>query len=146
MSRDHLARRQADLVGALVSGQPTPPGFDQTRVRAATAALLRKRAGEVAAAWSALRTELGPQWMTVFEAYAAARAPRSALRDGWDLARLRRATLGHAARLELAQREATWRYNGRSEPRRRRAPAVRRAGRAFVVQVLGHVHTWPRRP
>ena len=51
MSRDDLARRQAALVAALVAGASPPPGFDETRVAATASALMRKRAGEVAALW-----------------------------------------------------------------------------------------------
>ena len=45
--------------------------------------------------------------------------------------------LGPAARLELAEREVRWRYDGAGPPARRRAPAVRRVGRTVVVQVAG---------
>jgi hypothetical protein len=112
VSRDELSRRQADLVAALTGRGPVPPGFDPDRVRAASQALLRKRAADAAAAWPLLRADLGPKWMEVFTAYAAGRPAQSALHDGWEVARLRRDALGPAARAELAEREADrrWRW------------------------------------
>ena len=109
MSRDDLARQQADLVAALVADGALPPGFDPDRVRAASTALLRKRAGEVATTWPLLRASLGPQWMARFTEFAAGRPPQGALRDGWDLARAlqARGELSPDAARELAAREAT---------------------------------------
>jgi hypothetical protein len=68
-------------------------------------------------------------------------APRGSLRDGWDLARALAAAgrLPPAAAEELAVREAAWRYDGPAPPRPRRQPAVRRAGRAVVVQFAGRI-------
>jgi hypothetical protein len=136
-----LAARQAALVAALVAGAPPPPGFDPTRVRAAAAALLRKRAGEVAAAWPLLRTEWGADWPATFTAWALGRPPVGALRDGWDFAREAAATgrLGPLAASELAERDVRWRYDGHSAPRRRRWPAYRRTPHGPVVQVFGRV-------
>ena len=50
MSRAELAARQAALVAALVSGGEVPDGVDAGRLAVLRRALLRKRAGEVAAA------------------------------------------------------------------------------------------------
>jgi hypothetical protein len=168
VSREALADLQAALVAALVAGAATPPGFDPARVRAARNALLRKRAGEVAATWPALRIRYGPQWMDAFGSFAATRPTRGALRDGWDFARftsaqgephrdvaVQDAAVQHAAAqhaavvdaaVELAIREATWRYDGSTPPRRRRVPVVRRAGKAIVVQLAGRVRCWRREP
>jgi hypothetical protein len=173
VSREALADLQAALVAALVTGATIPPGFDPTRVRAARNALLRKRAGEVAATWPALRIRFGPQWMDAFGSFAATRPTQGALRDGWDFARFtsargephRDAAVEDAAvedaavedaavedaavedaAVELAIREATWRYDGSTPPRRRRVPAVRRAGTAIVVQLAGRVRCWRREP
>jgi hypothetical protein len=158
-----LAERQAALVAALVAGGEVPAGFDPGLVRVAAHALVHKRAGEVAATWPALRAALGARWAATFEAWAAGRPPNGALRDGWDLARALAtgpldlaiaprevATprpggfagpggLTRAAAVELATREVSWRYDGHQPPRRRRAPALRRAGGALVVQCLGRV-------
>jgi hypothetical protein len=143
LSREELARRQADLVAALVAGAPAPAGFDPTRIRATTEALLRKRAAEVAAQWPALRAELGPQWRTEFTGWARGRPPRGSLRDGWDFARAR-AALGPRAALELATRTVRLAYDGVRPPRPRRLPALRRAGGSLVVQIGGRVFTLPR--
>ena len=70
MSREELARRQAELVGALVAGDAVPAGFDPNRIRATEEALLRKRAGEVADRWPALRGQFGPQWSDAFAEWA----------------------------------------------------------------------------
>lgn len=114
-----LARRQADLVVALVTGGATPAGFDAARVTAAREQLMRKRAGEVAAAWPALSASFGTRWYAEFSAWASGRPPRGSLRDGWDFARSQ-SSLDALARAELAAREAGWRYDGTS-PRRRSA-------------------------
>jgi hypothetical protein len=128
VSREDLARRQADLVAALVGGGAPPPGFDPDRVRAAGAALLRKRAGEVGAVWPLLRASLGPQWMATFASFATGRPPLGSLRDGWDLARAlaSRGELPPDGARELADREAAWTYDGTTAPRPRRARPLRR--------------------
>jgi hypothetical protein len=136
-----LRERQAGLVEALTSGGPVPHGFDGRRVEAARVALLRKRAGEVAHQWPLLAAALGPRWVREFGEWAARRPTRGALRDGWDLARdLRsRGELPAAAGAELATREATWRYDGQSAPRVRRAPAIRSAAGSVAIQIAGWV-------
>jgi hypothetical protein len=147
MTREDLAARQAALVAALVAGAATPRGFDRARVRAAGEALLRKRAGEAAAAWPLLRTSFGSHWTAAFGAWAAGRPPGGALRDGWDLARATAAAEGldPLAAAELAEREVRWRYDGASPPRRRRGPACRRTVDGVVVQVFGRLVRLPRR-
>jgi hypothetical protein len=124
-----LADQQAQLVAALVAGGPLPPWFDAGRVNAAREALLRKRSGEVAAVWPVLAASLGPQWTAVFAGWARDRAPNGALRDGWDLARQLAAEgrLAEPAGGELRAREAHWRYDGGSAPRRRLPTWVRRS-------------------
>lgn len=118
-----LATRQAELVAALVAGGPAPSGFDPHRLAATRAALLRKRAGQAAAAWPLLAADLGSGWAAAFAARFAGVAPYGAEREGWDLARERAAAgrLGPGAARELAVREATGYYDGRSAPRRRTA-------------------------
>jgi hypothetical protein len=140
----NLAARQAELVAALTAGGPVPPGFDARLVEVARVALLRKRAGGVARHWPQLAAM--PHWQAEFAQWAANRPTRGSLRDGWDLARdlAGRGVLPAAAAEELAAREATWRYDGRTDPRRRRAPAVRRAGTVVVVQFAGRVRVLSR--
>jgi hypothetical protein len=109
-------------------------------------ALLRKRAGEVARQWPALAAALGPEWSTGFGRWAARRPTRGSLRDGWDLARdlAARGALPPGAGAELAAREAAWRYDGTSDPRRRRAPATRRAAGSVAIQFAGRVRVLRR--
>ncbi|MGH3742479.1 MAG: hypothetical protein ACRDT8_24090 [Micromonosporaceae bacterium] len=134
-----LAQRQADLVAALTSGAPTPPGFDAERVQIAARALLRKRAAGVAAAWPWLAS--GEPWPAAFVEWAAGRPPRGALQDGWDFARWLqfRNQLPATAAVELACREASLAYDGSSPPRPRRLPAVRRVGGAVAASVWGRI-------
>jgi hypothetical protein len=136
-----LRERQAELVEALTSGAPVPEGFDGRRVEAARVALLRKRADEVARPWPMLAAAVGPRWMAEFALWAARRPTQGALRDGWDLARdlQSRGELPSAAGAELAIREATRRYDGRSAPRIRRAPAIRSAAGSVAIQIAGWV-------
>ena len=142
-----LRERQAELVEALTSGGPVPHGFDGRRVEAARVALLRKRAGEVARQWPSLAAAFGRQWPGIFGGWAARRPTSGALRDGWELARdlESRGELPAAAGAELAIREAAWRYDGRSAPRIRRAPAIRSAAGSVAVQIAGWVRVI-RRP
>jgi hypothetical protein len=134
-----LAARQQALVAALTEGAPVPPGFDPRLMEVTRVALLRKRAGEVARQWPELAAT--PHWHEVFAAWAAARPTRGSLRDGWDLARdqAKHGRLPPGAAAELAAREAAWRYDGRTPPRRRRAPALRSASGAIAVQFAGRV-------
>jgi hypothetical protein len=136
-----LAERQAALVQALTAGRPVPAGFDGTRVEAARIALLRKRAGEVAARWPMLAAGVGPRWTAEFTRWAATRPTLGSLRDGWDLARelLRRDALPAIAAGELAEREAVLRYDGASTPTPRRGPALRSAAGTVVLQIGGRV-------
>ncbi|MGC4880454.1 hypothetical protein ACLQ26_29785 [Micromonospora sp. DT43] len=136
-----LAERQAALVAALVAGGPSPAGFAAGPLAAARAALLRKRAGEVARHWPLLAAGLGAAWPATFADWAADRPTAGSLRDGWDLARTlrERDALPPGGAEELAVREAGLRYDGRAAPRPRRLPAVARAGGAVAVQISGRV-------
>ena len=142
MSSDgDLAARQAALVASLTAGAAVPPGFDARLIRVARGALLRKRAGEVARQWPLLASAFADGWADEFARWAARRPPQGSLRDGWDLARdlAVRGALPAAAAEELAAREAAWHYDGRSNPRRRRLPAVGRAAGSVAVQAAGRV-------
>jgi hypothetical protein len=136
-----LATRQAALVEAITSGNPVPDGFDAFRFEAARAALLRKRAGDVSRQWPMLAAGFGDGWKKTFAAWAATRPTQGSLRDGWDFARdlLARDALPRLAAGELAARETAMRYDGTSAPKRRRAPALRSAAGATVLQIAGHV-------
>ena len=141
-----FAARQAALVEALTSGAPVPPGFDRRLIEAARVALLRKRAAEVAKQWPALAAGIGPGWHREFARWAAARPTNGTLRDGWDLARdlAARGTLTALAGAELAAREVTLRYDGKTTPRVRRGPALRRVSGSIAVQLLGRVRVLGR--
>ena len=136
-----LAERQAALVAALTSGAAVPPGFDARLVEVARIALLRKRAVEVARQWPDLVHALGTGWWQQWSGWAASRPTRGSLRDGWDLARelAGRQALPAAAGPELAAREAAMSYDGKTAPRRRRAPAVRAAAGSVAAQAAGRV-------
>jgi hypothetical protein len=142
VTRDHsdLAAKQAALVAALVAGAPMPDGFDERRLAAARQALLRKRTGEVARDWPVLAAE--SEWPGWFLGWAAGRPPQGGLRDGFDFARWLRAEgrLPDAAAVELAIREALWRYDGQRPPRQRRLPTLRRIGGTWILQVLGRAY------
>ncbi|WP_300014617.1 hypothetical protein [Pseudonocardia sp.] len=117
--RSVAAARQRALVAALVAGGPVPSGLDPVRFAAAERALRAKRAATVAVDWPLLAAGLGDSFGDRFTAWARARPPHGALRDGWDFARALHAAgelpeLGHT---ELAAREARWRYDGVSAPR-----------------------------
>lgn len=144
-SRADLARRQAELVAALVGGGAIPVGFDEAGVRATVDALLRKRAGEAGARWPTLRAQFGPRWTAAFSEWARGRAPHGSWRDGWDFARHlnARGELHPAAALDLATAEATYVYDGVHPPRRRRGPALRRHPGGVVAQVAGRLFSWP---
>lgn len=136
-----LAQRQEELVRSLVAGAATPAGFDAGAVAATRAALLRKRAEDVARAWPRLAATAGPgQWPRVFSAWAAGRAPQGSLRDGWDYARAHPPRDAAAAR-ELALRELLWAYDGRSAPRPRRGPAARLHAGELLLRWRGRAHT-----
>ncbi|WP_327041447.1 hypothetical protein OG400_30600 [Micromonospora ureilytica] len=139
--RAGLAERQAELVAALVAGGPPPAEFAPGPLAATRAALLRKRAGEVARHWPLLAAGLGAGWSRTFADWAARRPTSGSLRDGWDLARALHDQHGlpPAAAEELAVREARLRYDGLRAPRPRRVPAVGRAGGAVAVQIAGRV-------
>ncbi|MFJ6167440.1 hypothetical protein ACIQH6_20140 [Micromonospora orduensis] len=139
--RAGLAERQAELVAALVAGGAPPAGFASGPLAAARAALLRKRAGEVARHWPLLAAGLGDGWPATFVRWASGRPTSGSLRDGWDLARTlrERGALPAAGAEELAVREAGLRYDGNTTPRPRRLPAVARAGGAVAVQIAGRV-------
>ncbi|GID31875.1 hypothetical protein [Paractinoplanes brasiliensis] len=136
-----LAEQQAALVGALTAGKPVPAGIDGARFEAARVALLRKRAGEVARQWPMLAAGFGERWKREFAGWAATRPTQGSLRDGWDMARelAGRGLLPSVAAVELAEREAAWRYDGSSTPASRRGPALRSTGGAVALQVAGRV-------
>lgn len=144
---DALAAAQRALVAALVAGAADPVGFDRHRLAVARRALLHKRAGELARHWPDLVHALADRWPTVFVDWARGRPPVGGWRDGWDLARQLAddGQLPATARTALAAAEVRWRYDGRSGPRTRWWPALRRTPDGVVVQVAGRVRLLRRR-
>jgi hypothetical protein len=137
-----LARRQEELVRALVAGAAVPVGFDTGAVAATQTALLRKRAEDVARTWPRLAASAGPgQWIRMFSAWAAGRAPQGSLRDGWDFARAV-PPRDAAARRELALRELLWAYDGETAPRPRRGPAARLHAGELLLRWRGRTLTY----
>ncbi|WP_326553028.1 hypothetical protein [Micromonospora sp. NBC_01813] len=139
--RARLAAAQHALITALVTDAPDPVGFDHRRLSAARTALLRKRAGETARHWPMLAHSLAGRWPDDFVDWAAGRPSTGGLRDGWDFVRewSEASELPALAARELAEREARWRYDGRSGPRRRWWPALRRTPAGLIVQIAGRV-------
>lgn len=72
-ARARLARRQEELLAALVAGGPVPPGFDPAQVRAQSAGLAAKRRDTAAKVAPELRRLLGRQYGPLFLAYAGTR-------------------------------------------------------------------------
>ncbi|GIF95075.1 hypothetical protein [Catellatospora citrea] len=137
-----LARRQEELVRALVAGAGVPAGFDAAAVAATQTALLRKRAEDVARTWPRLAASAGPgQWARTFSAWAAGRAPQGSLRDGWDYARAHPSRDAAAVR-ELALRELLWAYDGETAPRPRRGPAARLHAGELLLRWRGRTLTY----
>lgn len=69
-ARAELARRQEELLAALVAGGPVPPGFDPAQVRAQSTGLAAKRRDTVARVAPELPHLLGPRYGPLFLAYA----------------------------------------------------------------------------
>jgi hypothetical protein len=136
-----LEAAQAELVAALTGVGPVPVGFDAGRLEIARKALLRKRSGEIARTWPLLASSLGDRFLPRFAEFAVHRPTSGSWRDGWDFARQLAATsaLPADARLELAERELVWRYDGIRPPRRRRWPAVTAVNGRVLVQVGGRI-------
>ncbi|GAA2406836.1 hypothetical protein GCM10010191_13730 [Actinomadura vinacea] len=135
-----LAAAQEALVRAITAGGPLPPGFDPAAVDAAARSILYKRASEVARTWPALAASYGPDWKNTFADWAARRPTNGSVRDAWDFAREHTGGLSAEAVRELALTDARFRYDGRGEPRRRRA-AVRRVPGGVIVQIMGRART-----
>jgi len=81
-----LQQQQEALVAALVLNAEAPPGFDSARVKVASRALLRKRAGEVGEAWPLFRHAMGERWLPEFRRWATGRAKLSSFDDGFAFA------------------------------------------------------------
>ncbi|MDH6125899.1 hypothetical protein P3T39_002856 [Kitasatospora sp. GP82] len=70
VARAGLARRQAELLTALVAGGPVPEGFDQEQVRIQARGLLAKRRDTVARVAPEIPRLLGADYGLLFGRYA----------------------------------------------------------------------------
>lgn len=81
VARARLARRQADLLAALVAGGPVPAGFDPRQVAAQAAALAAKRRDTAARVAPDLARLLGTDWRPLFDRYARLGPQRGGYRE-----------------------------------------------------------------
>ncbi|WP_205519437.1 hypothetical protein [Pyxidicoccus caerfyrddinensis] len=136
-ARARLARAQEELVRALGTGAPVPPGFDAERVRASALALLDKRRRLVQRAWPGLASALNTDFAPRFEAWAREHpmsVEPSPLADGRRFARALEAVGCLPASLTplLQDFDARWRLTGEGElvPRRGLVLSLARVGEA----------------
>jgi hypothetical protein len=120
--RARLAAREAELVRALQGG-PIPAGLDGRMIAVTRDALVRKRARQVVKVFPALARDLGPEYQTLFQAFARTTPPHEdgSLADGLAfgtyVARERRLSDGARVQLMVARSTATAR-RGRLRARR----------------------------
>lgn len=84
MSRDRLARQQAELLRALLAGAPTPAGFDHDRIRVQADALLAKRRRITWHLRPDLADDLGDRFGPLFAEYASDHPKRTDTRARQD--------------------------------------------------------------
>ncbi|GAB3142303.1 hypothetical protein GCM10027258_26940 [Amycolatopsis stemonae] len=82
MSREELARRQAELLQALLADGPAPAGFDASRLRVEANVLRRKHGKVLAYQRPELAEALGERFGPLFTAFNAARPKRDTERSG----------------------------------------------------------------
>ncbi|WP_441249831.1 hypothetical protein [Kitasatospora sp. McL0602] len=70
LARERLARRQAELLAALVAGAPVPTGFDPAQVRVQARGLAAKRRETVARVAPEPARLLGAAYGPLFQQYA----------------------------------------------------------------------------
>ncbi|MEV4057611.1 hypothetical protein AB0J55_40945 [Amycolatopsis sp. NPDC049688] len=82
MSRADLARRQAELLQALLANGPAPEGFDPSRLRVEAAVLQRKHGRVLAYQRPELAEALGERYGPLFAEFSAGRPKKAAERSG----------------------------------------------------------------
>jgi hypothetical protein len=99
-ARDDLARRQAELVRALLAGGPAPDGFDAERIAIEARALHAKRRGVAEQVRPDLSEALGERFGPLFDEWAAGRPRRAGVSFRVDLEDFARwlTEAGHLAR------------------------------------------------
>jgi len=154
-ARARLARRQAELLSALVRPAVDLPGFDAEWVRAAAASLQSKRVHAIARTWPRLAAALGPDFAAEVSRYVGEHpSPPAdgALSDGRAFVRglAAGARLPWEGRLELLAVELRWRWGVDGRRRLRRFGAGLAVGQAFrlavAVRAPGVGERWLRFP
>ncbi|MET9000879.1 hypothetical protein [Amycolatopsis sp. NPDC004169] len=82
MSREELARRQAELLHALLAGGPPPEGFDAGRLRVEATVLRRKHGRVLAYQRPELAEALGERFGPLFAQFNRGRPKKAAERSG----------------------------------------------------------------
>lgn len=82
MSRADLARRQAELLHALLADGPAPAGFDPARLKVEAQVLRRKHGRVLAYQRPELAEELGERFGPLFAEFTADRPKKAAERSG----------------------------------------------------------------
>jgi len=82
VSRAELARRQAELLQALLADGPAPEGFDPARLRVEATVLRRKHGRVLAYQRPELAESLGERFGPLFAEFNAARPKKAAERSG----------------------------------------------------------------
>jgi len=124
--RSRLEEREAELVRALRGGTP-PAGLDRRMIALASAGITHKRMRQVARAFPALTSDLGPDYRERFAAFAETNPPMDggAIADGLAFGRAvaSKRPLGKAATIErmIIRSSVTFRHG---ELRPRRTPYV----------------------
>lgn len=81
VARAGLARRQSELLGALVGGAPVPAGFDRAQVRVQARGLAAKRGDTVARVVPEVARVLGAEFGPLFLRYAQQGPPPGSYRE-----------------------------------------------------------------
>jgi len=82
MSRERLARQQAELLHALLADGPPPAGFDASRLRVEADVLRRKHGRVLAYQRPELAETLGERFGPLFTEFNAGRPKKAAERSG----------------------------------------------------------------
>lgn len=82
MSREELARQQAELLHALLADGPPPAGFDASRLKVEANVLRRKHGRVLAYQRPELAEALGERYGPLFAEFAASRPKSATERSG----------------------------------------------------------------
>ncbi|UOX84711.1 hypothetical protein MUY14_23135 [Amycolatopsis sp. FBCC-B4732] len=82
MSREELARRQAELLKALLASGPAPAGFDASRLQVEASVLRRKHGRVLAYQRPEVAEALGERYGPLFAEFTSGRPKLAAERSG----------------------------------------------------------------